>query len=428
MGPVVASAEQLLISKVLSDGSLVDAIDKGVQSTHFSKAYAPIWGWLLEFWHTHNAVPTERALLTEYPSVTLGNASDESLSRLVGEVVDGYRRLTVTETITAAMPLLTEGKVMDAIAMLNSGLQEVSGDTTYSRDVNIIDQWEERLSKYAEMRDRPEGLVGISTGFPGLDRLTAGIRPQQLITFVGEAKRGKSMLTMVMAERANSEGVPALLVSFEMSVEEQAARYDAYVAKVSHTGLLRGMSTSAEVSRLDRALRTRKNSNPFVLVEDIASATTVSSLAAKIQQHAPGIVFVDGVYMMDDENGEPKGSPQALTNITRSLKRVAQQFKIPIVITTQVLSSKLSSRTSRRVTADAIGYSSSFVQDSDTVMSVERDPDYEDRSIVRVILSRTSPHGEVTIKWDWDNMDFTEVTDADDDNDDSEQADGYSDW
>jgi len=423
----VASAEQLLISKVLSDGSLVDVIDLGVKSKHFSRSYASIWSWLLEFWHTHNEIPTERALLTEYPSVTMGNASDESLSRLVKEVIDGYRREAVTETLTLALPLLTEGKVADAIALLNSGLQDVSGDTTYSRDVNIIDQWAERLAKYAEMRDRPDGLIGISTGFPGLDRLTSGIRPQQLITFVGEAKRGKSMLLMVMAERANSEGVTPLLVSFEMSVEEQSARYDAYVAKVSHTGLLRGMSTSAEVSRLDRALRTRKNSSPFILVEDIASATTVSSLAAKIKQHAPGIVFVDGVYMMDDENGESKGSPQALTNITRSLKRVAQQFKIPIVVTTQVLSSKLTSRTSRRVTADAIGYSSSFVQDSDTVMSVERDPDYEDRSIVRVLLSRTSPHGEVTIKWDWDNMDFTEVTDADD-ADDSEQADGYSDW
>ena len=165
----------------------------------------------------------------------------------------------------------------------------------------------------------------------------------------------------------------------------------------------------------------------FIMVEDIASAMTVSSLAAKVKQHSPGIVFVDGVYMMDDENGEPKGSPQALTNITRSLKRMAQQFKVPVVITTQVLSSKLSSRTSRRVTADAIGYSSSFVQDSDIVMSVERDPDYEDRSIVRVILSRTSPHGEVTIKWDWDNMDFTEVT-SQDDTDDGEEADEYDDW
>ena len=416
----MASAEQLLVSKVLSDEALVDVIDMGVQPKHFSSEYQNIWGWLLEFWHTHSEVPTERALLSEYPSITLGDSSSESLSRLVEEVIDGYRRLAVTDTVARAMPLLSTGKTVEAIALLNSGLQEVSGDTTYSRDVNIIEQWQERLNKYADMRERPDGLIGISTGFPG---------PQQLITFVGEAKRGKSMLTMVMAERAHAEGVVPLLVSFEMSVEEQAARYDAYISKVSHTGLLRGMSTTAEVSRLDRALRVRKNSNPFILVEDIASVTTVSTLAAKIKQHEPGIVFVDGVYMMDDENGESKGSPQALTNITRSLKRLAQQFKVPIVITTQVLSSKLSSRTSRRVTADAIGYSSSFVQDSDMVMSVERDPDYEDRSIVRVILSRTSRHGEVTVKWDWDNMDFTEVTDADDDDDDDEeQADGYSDW
>ena len=422
----MASAEQLLISKVLSDQSLVEAIDKGIQPKYFSDNYRDIWEWLLAFWHNHNEVPTERALLSEYPSITLGNAASESLGRLIEEVIDGHRRVSVTETLAQAMPLLSGGKTVEAIALLNSGLQEVSGDTAYSRDVNIIDEWESRLDKYAEMRERPDELVGISTGFPGLDRLTAGIRPQQLITFVGEAKRGKSMLPMVMAERANAEGISPLLISFEMSVEEQAARYDAYVSKVSHTGLLRGLSTTEEVKRLDRALRTRKHSTPFILVEDIASALTVSSLAAKVKQHNPGMVLVDGVYMMDDENGEPKGSPQALTNITRSLKRMAQQFKVPVVITTQVLSSKLSSRVSRRVTADAIGYSSSFVQDSDIVMSVERDPDYEDRSIVRVILSRTSPHGEVTIKWDWDNMDFTEVTDDDDDSDDD--ADDYNDW
>ena len=88
----MASAEQLLISKVLSDGSLVDVIDLGVKSKHFSRSYASIWSWLLEFWHNHNEIPTERALLTEYPSVTLGNASDESLSRLVKEVIGSPSR------------------------------------------------------------------------------------------------------------------------------------------------------------------------------------------------------------------------------------------------------------------------------------------------------------------------------------------------
>jgi hypothetical protein len=59
-------------------------------------------------------------------------------------------------------------------------------------------------------------------------------------------------------------------------------------------------------------------------------------------------------------------------------------------------------------------------------MSVERDPDYDDRSIVRVLLSRTSPHGEVTIKWDWDTMDFSEI--GDDDDYEAEDSDDFNDW
>jgi len=421
----VASAEHLLISKVLADGSLSEAIAQGVQSVHFSGPNQPIWSWMLEFWQEHGAVPTQRVMQAEHPSVTVGDASGETLSRLVAEVIEGHRSNTVTGLMTEALVSLKDGDTLGAIRHLSSGLQDVSAVTSQSKDVDLISDWENRLTKYADMRDRPDELVGLSTGFPGLDRLTAGIRPQQLITFVGEAKRGKSMLAMVMAVSANTNGVSPLMVSFEMSAEEQAARYDSFVAKVSHTGLMRGMSTKDEVARLDKALRMRKNRSPFHIVEDIASSTTVSSLSAKIKQHEPGIVFVDGVYMMDDEHGEPKGSPQALTNITRSLKRLAQQHKVPIVVTTQVLASKLSSRTSRRVTADAIGYSSSFVQDSDIVMSVERDPDYDDRSIVRVLLSRTSPHGEVTIKWDWDTMDFSEI--GDDDYED-EDSDDFNDW
>jgi len=422
----VASAEHLLISKVLSDGALPEAIAQGVQAVHFSGPNQPIWSWMLEFWHKHGSVPTQRVMQAEHPSVTVGDSSGETLSRLVDEVIEGHRSTTVTGLMTEALVSLKEGNTEGAIRRLSSGLQDVSAVTSQSKDVDLISEWENRLTRYADMRERPDELVGLSTGFPGLDRLTAGIRPQQLITFVGEAKRGKSMIAMVMAVAANTNGVSPLMVSFEMSAEEQAARYDSFVAKVSHTNLMRGMSTKDEVARLDKALRLRKNRSPFNIVEDIASSTTVSSLSAKIKQHEPGIVFVDGVYMMDDEHGEPKGSPQALTNITRSLKRVAQQYKVPIVVTTQVLASKLSSRTSRRVTADAIGYSSSFVQDSDIVMSVERDPDYDDRSIIRVLLSRTSPHGEVTIKWDWDTMDFSEI--GDDDDYEAEDSDDFNDW
>jgi replicative DNA helicase len=145
------------------------------------------------------------------------------------------------------------------------------------------------------------------------------------------------------------------------------------------------------------------------MTEDASSLTTVSAIAGKIQQYRPGLVIVDGVYLMDDENGEPKGSPQALTNITRSLKRLAQKFDVPLIGTTQVLSWKLGNKKSRQISADSIGYTSSFAQDSDLILGVESDPDIDNQAIVRVVLARTAPKGEIRIKWDWDTMDFTEV-------------------
>jgi replicative DNA helicase len=275
--------------------------------------------------------------------------------------------------------------------------------------VDIISNWEERLARYEEMRNTPNSLRGIPTGFTGLDRITAGLRPQQLITFVGEAKKGKSLMTLIMASAAHMHGTSPMYVSFEMSIEEQEARYDAIVAGVSHTRIMRGDLSMQELERIEKAIKVRKNMHPFIMTEDASSRTTVSAIAGKIQQYRPGLVIVDGVYLMDDENGEPKGSPQALTNITRGLKRLAQRFDVPIIGTTQVLAWKLGNKKSRAITSDAIGYSSSFVQDSDLVLGVESDPDIDNQSIIRVILARAAPKGEVRIKWDWENMDFTEV-------------------
>jgi replicative DNA helicase len=318
-----------------------------------------------------------------------------------------------------AMPSLEAGDTAKALLDLANGLQKASAETARLRDINLIETWEARVDKYKELQSTPNALRGIPTGLLGLDRITSGFRPQQLITFVGEAKKGKSLMTLIMANAAHLHGKSPLFVSFEMSAEEQAARYDAIVSKVAYTNILRGSLTNNELEKIANTLRMRKNMHPFVVTEDTSSLTTVSALAAKVKEFKPDILFVDGVYLMDDENGEPKGSPQALTNITRSLKRLAQNADIPVIGTTQVLSWKLGNKKSRKITADSIGYTSSFAQDSDLIVGVESDPDIDNQSIIRVVLARSAPLGEIRINWDWKNMDFTEVgeDDGDDDSD-----------
>lgn len=415
----MASAEHLLISKVIQTKDLALVLKSGIKEDHFTLEWSKVWSWVVTFWRDHGEVPSKRALSQEFGDIRLINAQDEPFSALIDEVYDTYRHRNLLEAMALAMPSLEAGETAKALIELSAGVQKAAAETARLRDINLIETWEQRVDKYKELQSTPNALRGIPTGLLGLDRITSGFRPQQLITFVGEAKKGKSLMTLIMANAAHLHGKTPLFVSFEMSAEEQAARYDAIVSKVSYTNILRGSLTNNELEKIANTLRMRKNMHPFVVTEDTSSLTTVSALAAKVKEFKPDILFVDGVYLMDDENGEPKGSPQALTNITRSLKRLAQNADIPVIGTTQVLSWKLGNKKSRRITADSIGYTSSFAQDSDLIVGVESDPDIDNQSIIRVVLARSAPLGEIRINWDWHNMDFTEVGE-DDDNDDSD--------
>jgi replicative DNA helicase len=415
----MASAEHLLISKVIQTKDLTVALKSGVKEDHFTKEWSKVWSWVVTFWRDHGEVPSKRALSQEFGDIRLISAEDEPFTALIDEVYNSYRHRNLLEAMALAVPSLESGDTAKALLELSKGVQLASAETARLRDINLIDTWEQRVDKYKELQSTPNALRGIPTGLLGLDRITSGFRPQQLITFVGEAKKGKSLMTLIMANAAHLHGKSPLFVSFEMSAEEQAARYDAIVSKVSYTNILRGSLTNNELAKITDTLRMRKNMHPFIVTEDTSSLTTVSALAAKVKEFKPDILFVDGVYLMDDENGEPKGSPQALTNITRSLKRLAQNSDIPVIGTTQVLSWKLSNKKSRRITADSIGYTSSFAQDSDLIVGVESDPDIDNQSIIRVVLARSAPLGEIRINWDWNNMDFTEVGE-DDGNDDSD--------
>jgi replicative DNA helicase len=218
-----------------------------------------------------------------------------------------------------------------------------------------------------------------------------------------------STVLLCCADAAERAKVDSLLISFEMSYEEMVARWVGMRASLNYRRLLKGMMNDMDRKRLTRLKKqlTNREHSKLILSEDITSTTTVGGVVAKIQQHRPKIVFIDGVYLMDDENGEAKGSSQAITNITRSLKRVGQTYGIPVVITTQALLSKMRGSS---VKASSIGYSSSFGQDSDTVIAVEpRENVHEEQQHwLKVLLSRSGPQVEVEIDFDWTTSTFTE--------------------
>jgi replicative DNA helicase len=409
----MASIEHLIISKIIDEQSVHEAVKYGIKPVHFAGDWQEVYQWVLGYNTQHGATPSARAFSTAHGDIDIEDTSSETFSGLFDELLKAYRSRTVINAVSEAMGPLDNNNVDDAIAALSKGLQAASVDTVRLRDFNIIEGWEERLNRYKEMRDTPNALRGIPTGFSGLDRITHGLRPQQFVVMVGEPKRGKSLFELIMANACHRHGLRPMFISFEMSVDEQLSRYDALNARVPYDRILSGQLSEMEMERIRKSMVLSKNMQPFIMSEDSSSLTTVSAIAGKIQEYQPDAVYIDGMYLMDDEYGEPKGSPQALTNITRGTKRLAQKFDIPVVGTSQVLSWKLNNKRTRAITADSIGYTSSFVQDADLVLGVERNPDLDDQAIIRVVEARTAAHAEVHVKWNWLTMEFEEVYEVD---------------
>jgi replicative DNA helicase len=209
-----------------------------------------------------------------------------------------------------------------------------------------------------------------------------------------------------MAKAAFEAGYRPLFIGFEMSNDEQEERFDAISAHISHYKLRAGTLDNHEWKKLERSVHQLEAMQPFIFSADASSTTTLTGIMGKIEKYEPDIVFVDGVYMMDDEQGEQKGSPQALTNISRGFKRIAQRTNIPVAISTQVLEWKLNRK--KGITADSIGYSSSFAQDSDVILGVLGTDDPKTQKL-SVVTARSTPRFDTFIQWDWDRGEFTEL-------------------
>ncbi len=406
---MAASIEHLLISKVIEDQDITPLVQAGVKATHFAGDWEAIYKWIVEHASKHGSVPSERQFSHAYGDVDIEDTSTETFSGLTEELFAAYRKRMVTGAMSDAMGALDGGKTEAAMGILTKGIGEAQHIGTTVRDINIIDTWENRLARYDEMRKTPNALRGIPTGFYGLDKITHGLRPAQWIVIAGEQKRGKSIIMLIMADAAQVHGKRVGLVSQEMNADEQTSRYDAYKAGIDYNNILSGNLSQDEMDRLEYTMKKNKNTEDFFIFTDPSGLTTVSALRAKVIENKLDVLFVDGVYLMDDENGEDKGSPQALRNISQGFKRLAMDLDIPIVGTTQALGWKLGNKRTRALTSDALGFTTAFQQDGDLILGVERNPDIDNQSIIRVLDARTAPRAEFHIQFDWSTMSFEEV-------------------
>lgn len=402
--------ERRVLSRVIGDGSLKALVERGIGPDWFTQ---PDDRRVAEFVFDWNAKygqpPSPQAMAQNAPGYRLVKV-DDPIEALCDQMVAYRRRAMTVEAIANAADHVEAKDHEGAVDVLRKSLGELDrASGVVTSDMDLTDKAVERFSWYEQVKNRPGGLLGLPTGFPTIDKATAGLQPGQLVTLIASAKTGKSITSLQIA--ANIHAHPSrpsvMYQSFEMSNYEQQTRHDAMRAHISLANLRTGtLSTREEVAYRAMLAEMDQMSNPLTLT-DSSSGTTVSMLASKIDDLGrPDLIVIDGVYLMVDELTGESSTPQSLTNITRSLKRLAQNIQRPIFITTQALQWKMKKT---RLNSQSAGYSSSFVQDSDVVLGLEKvDEEIDDARILRVLMSRNCGPVETFLMWNFEEGRFEE--------------------
>ena len=397
--------EYRLVSKVIAERHIIPVLERGIKDDWIiDDDLRRVWKFVREHYTTYREVPTIVAVKDNFPNFQILKVED-TMDYLIDKMVEFRRNSITRQGVTEVIQKMTQndhdaalmemGKV---ITLVND--QGVIGTTHVDLTRDPDKRWEE----YENVQNSV--LLGVPTGFEKIDEATAGLQGGQLITVIAPPKTGKSQIALQMAVNVHKAGMVPMFQSFEMNNHEQSQRHDSMRAHISNARLRRGKLQTTEEARYKKMLSYMEQAHPFHLV-DAVNGLTIDSLLAKAEQLNPDILFVDGVYLMLDQVTGEANTPQALTNITRGLKRVAQRLNIPIVITTQTLLWKMKGG---KVSADSIGYSSSFFQDSDVILGLEPVDGDESVRLLKVVQARNCPPSETSITWNWDTGCFHDET------------------
>lgn len=404
---MAADNEHRLVSKVIRDREITPALTRGVNDSWFlDDDNKRVWSFVRKHYTEYSEVPTAVTVKDHYPNFKVLDVQD-NIEYLLDTMVDFRRRLLTRQGLESAIEMLQDNNHDAALLAMEATITRVNEQGVLgTHEIDLTKNTEERYKDYQALQN--EEFLGIPTGFAKIDEATAGLQGGQLITVIAPPKTGKSQIALKIAINVHQQGYIPMFQSFEMNNHEQQQRHDSMRAHISHSRLRRGKLLPAEEGRYVDVLNEMEKEHSFHLV-DAVNGITVSALAAKIEQTKPDIVFVDGVYLMLDEVTGEMNTPQAITNITRALKRLAQKIDKPVIITTQTLLWKMRAG---KVTADSIGYSSSFFQDSDVILGLEPVEEDEDIRLLKIVASRNSGPSEVALTWKWETGCFHDEDDA----------------
>jgi replicative DNA helicase len=333
----------------------------------------------------------------------------------------------VTANITSYARIIRQKAILRSLIQVNTDIATRCYDEPGDIDV-LVDEAEQSIFQIAERKSsqnfvalksiipsafqsveklfkRQELITGVPTGYTEIDKMTAGLQPSDLIILAGRPSMGKTAFAMNIAQHAALvEKIGVGIFSLEMSKEQLAMRLLSSVGRIDSHRIRTGRLQADDWPKLTRAVGMLTDAPIYI---DDTPAISVLEMRAKIRrlasQYDVGLVLVDYLQLMKGRT-TIENRTQEISEISRSLKALAKEYKVPILALSQ-LNRGLESRTDKRPMMSDLRESGAIEQDADVICFIYRDEVYNkaennpERGIAEIIIGkqRNGPTGIVKL-------------------------------
>ena len=317
---------------------------------------------------------------------------------------------TLRNLIYAANKILTNAYEADQESDLildeaETAIFAVADDRLKAGFVPMRDLVKESFPKIEQLFEQKRLITGVPTGFVDIDEMTRGLQPGDLVIIAARPSMGKTSLVLNIAQHVATQ--PDHVVGFfslEMSKEALFLRLLTAEAQVDGHRLMSGANGGKDYGRISHALETLSAMKLYI--DDTANVGVLEmrAKARRLQaEHGLSLLIVDYIQLMTGR-GRFENRTLELASISRSLKGLAKELNIPIVVLSQ-LSRAPEARSDHRPQLSDLRESGALEQDADVVILIyrddvyNRDPNSPDAGTAELILAkqRNGPTGTVRL-------------------------------
>jgi replicative DNA helicase len=295
--------------------------------------------------------------------------------------------------------------------------QYLNSDTRHSRFSQIKELLTEVYDQAVILSEKKTAVTGIATGFIDFDKMTSGLQDSDLIVIAARPGMGKTSLALSIAKNATTinDDFSVAIFSLEMSKQQVAQRLICSEASIDLQRIRSGDIRENEWPKLGHAIERLADSKIFI---DDTAFLTVMDLRSRARMLVSTmdikLLIVDYLQLMQSSVNYRGNRVLEITDISRNLKSLAKELKIPIIAVSQ-LSREVEKRENKRPSLADLRESGAIEQDADIVAFVYRDEYYDENSSEKgtaeliIAKHRNGPTGKVNLRFAKQFASFTNL-------------------